>query len=225
MERVAGQPGAPGGFPGGHWHPPRCPAEQFVTCDVFLMGVPACVSLRAMPSCSRDRPDCGTEHPVPEWYMQQPGFVPQPASHSKTHPVLRSCHFAPGTRKGSFASCSALSPPGRRSCSQQQQGIPCHPMAEVFSVGPQLWGHGCPDSGMDASPGAWEVASPEAFSSSVTPVRFRLNTLHHWRNLPGSASFSVIPKQDPGPPTTTRQLTGSRPRVGVQKGVSWLLLK
>lgn len=32
--KVAGQSGAPGGFPGGLWHPPRCPAEQFITCDV-----------------------------------------------------------------------------------------------------------------------------------------------------------------------------------------------
>lgn len=49
--------------------------------------------------------------------------------------------------------------------------------------------------GTDTSPGVWEAASPEAYSSSVISGRFKLNTLHHQRNPPVSVSFSVTPEQ------------------------------
>ena len=38
--KADGQPGAPGGFPGGLWQPPRCSSEQFITCNISRMLSP-----------------------------------------------------------------------------------------------------------------------------------------------------------------------------------------
>ena len=174
-----------------------------------------------MPSCSRESPDRGTEHLVAERPLPAAraasgvcpaANVPQQNQAAGAGWCFRAAALLWGRRRGRSHPALPRAPQGLGPAPWQQQGIPCHPMAEVFSVGPQLYG--CPDSGTDASPGAWEVASPEAFSSSVTPVRFKLNTLHHRRNLPGSVSFSVIPEQGAGPPAATKQLTGSHPRMG-----------
>lgn len=80
---------------------------------------------------------------------------------SKARSVLGSYYFALGTLR------SAPGHPGADAAPWHQEGIPCYPTAEV---GSQLCDLGCPDSGMDAFPGAWEAASPEAVSSSMIPL-------------------------------------------------------
>lgn len=183
--------------------------------------VPARVSPRAMPGCSRERPDRSTQHPTGRFlrHVQHLGFVPQPTSPSKTWLPAQAGAWelllCSGDAEGVVRILLCPEPPGSGSCPTAAAG---HPMAEVLSVGPQLSGRGCPDSGRDASPGAQEAASPESFSSSVTPVRLKLNTLCRWRNLSGSVSFLVIPEQGTGPPATTRQLTGSHPHTRCGEG-------
>lgn len=67
--KAAGQSGAPGGFPRGLWHPPRCSAEQFITCDVTPALSPcASPGTREPPRNARLlQGETRPQHPAPHW--------------------------------------------------------------------------------------------------------------------------------------------------------------
>lgn len=135
--KAAGQSGAPGGFPGGLWHPPRCSAEQFITCDVSPALSPcASPGTREPPRNARLlQGETRPQHPAPStplaasrgtcsiWGLSRSQRPPAKPG-CRRRPVLGSCCFALGTQKGSFASCSAPSPRGAGPAPRQQQGIP-----------------------------------------------------------------------------------------------------
>lgn len=147
--KVTGQSRAPGRFARGFCHPPRCSAKQFITCGVSLVLSP--------------RACLGTCEP--------------PVSPGRNPTVAPSTRYANSSRGHSIPALPQ-GPQGAGLAPQQNQGI-IWPHNRGVQHGTSVFGHECPDADIDTSPGAGEVASPKAFSSSVTPVR----SLHGmWRS-------------------------------------------
>lgn len=153
-------PSDPRGFPKGLWHPLRCSVEQVIACDVS-----SGLLLAASPpglSCSQSspaKPGCGD------------GLVFGSCSRD-TEWVVRIL-FCPDSLR------ERVLPHSSSGTSHATHGRGVQHRTSALKSGESSFGLRCISS--------WMV-SPEAFSSSSTPVRFKLN-------LPGSVSFLVIARQ------------------------------
>lgn len=143
--KIAGQSGAPGGFPRGFCRPPRCSAKQFITCDVSPMLSPRARLGTCEPLAAPGR-DPSAQYPNSGFLQrrQHPGFVPQPTSPSKTRLLgqasAKELLLCSGHTEESLDSCSALRPPGSRSCPTAEARYPMLPHTRGVQHGTSVLG-------------------------------------------------------------------------------------